>query len=315
VAKAGVLDGEIFEAVVDRVRNGQDYYTAQRDVFSSTKYPVNSVFNYRLPTYAWTCAALPNTASVNLVLGLLGAAILLFVYRSFRSRSSFLWSTVCTALLAGGVSWVCLGQLGLYTEAWAGLFILVSVLGYRAGYDWIGLSFGLLAVYFRELAVPYVLICLGLAGWNRQGKQVVVWLVGLSLYVLFLGYHAMRVWPLLPTGQFAAKEWVDLGGPDFFLSTAQMNIFLLPMPKIVVSGYFLLCATGAAVAFYDEKRLLLTLLCYFAIFMLIGGTYRAYWGMIYAPLLPLSLHSLTSIFSPVRQNAQEQNKEPLEGAP
>ena len=65
--------------------------------------------------------------------------------------------------LVGSAAWCFSGETFIFTELWGGLLMLFSVCAYRRGFTRVGFGTGLFALFYRELVLPYTLVCLGLA--------------------------------------------------------------------------------------------------------------------------------------------------------
>jgi hypothetical protein len=193
--------------------------------------------------------------------------------------------------LVGATAW-CFGpETYLFGEVWAGVFIAVSVCAYQRGWTWIGFAAGLFALFYRELALPYVLVCLGLAAWYGRRREAVAWVVGLALFAAFLVVHAYQVQIRLTDRDVAiAKGWIRFGGVRFLLSTAQTNVFLMALPAWCTAIYLPLAALGLLSALGKSEswsRVALTGGVYLAAFSIAGNPFNFYWGFVHAPILAL----------------------------
>jgi hypothetical protein len=287
-AKVADTDAVFYRHVVTRIRAGEGYYDAVAAEFKEWDYQPTALFNWRTPLYAWVIGKLPQPIYARVLLGLLALVTAMMAYavveRDLDKRFAAL-----LVLLIGPFAWCALGEVYLFTELWAGVLIALSVCAYALGRWPAGLVAGLLALFFRELALPYCLIAVSLAVWQRRGKEVVVWAAGLVLYGLFFAFHAHAV-ALRMAGAAPAEVggWVHFGGPAFVIGTTQMNVLLVLAPAWVAAVLLPLSLLGLA-GWRGETgwRLSLTVLTYLAAFAVVGLPNNAYWGLLITPLLAL----------------------------
>jgi hypothetical protein len=284
-------DLDVFGRIVTRVSQGDGFYLATQEELRSHGYPTRSVFNWRLPTYAWL---LGNKIGRHcgpwvLILGAIGAVVMLS--RAAIEECGLLPGAMACLFLVGATAWCFGGETYLFMELWAGMLIAVSIGAFRRGRSAIGVASGLGALFYRELALPYCLVALGLAFWKGRKREAVAWVVGLLLFALFLTYHSQMVRARLTDADLALEGgWVRFGGIRFILLTAQTNVFLMSLPLWCTAVYLPLAVAGLAGA-RDESglRAALATFLYLAAFSVVGNRFNVYWGFIDAPLLALGL--------------------------
>jgi hypothetical protein len=280
-------DLDVFGRIVARIHAGENFYDASQAELRAHGYPTRSVFNWRTPIYALWLASGPGW--------LLGKWLV--VLGSFTAVG-----LTCKDLLdeygpcaagAGGVFVVgslsfCLGgPTYLFTELWAGIFLALSVCAYHRRVPALGVVLGLAAVFYRELALPYALVCLGLAVRKKRTRESLAWLVGLSLFVVMMALHARQVHArLTPLDVAIEGGWVRFGGVRFLLRTSQVNVFLLGFPLSWTAFYLPLALLGL----YGSKgedglRVGLSMAAFLVAFAAVGHPYNYYWGLVDAPLL------------------------------
>lgn len=282
-----VPDEDAYRAIVERVRAGEDYYDAAHAVLGPD---LTSLFNVRLPTYAWLLGLLPDVSLgrwlfLTLAVIAVGAALCSF----FRQASSALVAGAAVLLLGSSAGWVFQSDAYLSTEPWAGALILLSVAAYAQERWLLGAALGAAVLALRELILPYCLVCLILACYERRPREIIFWGAALVLFAVALWRHTAAVharWPNAAATSVA--QWLDLPGPRFFLGTARMNVLLWPLPGWVV-GPWLALALGGLAAFPAPcaRRLLGVVGSYALAFSIVRG--GDYWGLLYAPLLALGV--------------------------
>ncbi|MCA9470587.1 MAG: hypothetical protein KC594_00900, partial [Nitrospira sp.] len=186
---------------------------------------------------------------------------------------------------------LCFSEQGFYYhELWSGVMISLSLAARARGNTTMSVIIGILAVFIRELALPFVLVMLFLAWKERRQAETLGWLAGVTAFSFALTYHASIVSGLLTPIDQVNKSWVQFGGWPFVLSTGNWNVFLLIAPQWVVAIVLPLALLGMMGRRGDDGlRSSLTILLYFLAFLVAGRGNNAYWGMMYAPLVSLGL--------------------------
>lgn len=281
-------DALFYRHVVDRVRAGESYYDAVAAEFKEWNYQPTSLFNWRTPLYAWVIALMSQPVYAQAILVLLALVTVMMAYavveRDLDKR--FAWLLV---LVIGPFAWCALGEVYLFTELWAGVLIALSVCAYALGRWPIGLAAAVLALFFRELALPFCLLALSLAAWQRRRGEVIGWAAGLALYGAYFAFHVHEVSHWM-AGVIATQAggWVRFGGPAFVIGTTQMNVLLIYAPAWLAAALLPLSLLGLA-GWRGETgwRLSLTAAVYLSAFAVVGMPNNAYWGLLITPLLAL----------------------------
>jgi hypothetical protein len=290
--RGGDTDVDLFRKVVLRVHSGESTHDAFERVFKEYEYPVCSVFNYRTPLHPWLIGNLPSLSWGRAMLAAIILATTLIAYTSLRRHGSGPRAAFAVFLMLGVFAYCFVDDMYLYTEVWAGTLIVLSVCAYDLNHRWFAIAAGLIALFFRELALPYVLVA-ALIDW-RQGRrrETLAWGTGLALYGLYLALHILAVAPRISPGSslFHGSAWLNFEGIPFILATCRINLLLLVSPRWVAALYLPLSLVGL-VGWRGETSLRIGTVIglYLATFTVVGGLYNAYWGLLYAPLLPLGL--------------------------
>jgi hypothetical protein len=286
----GQGDVTLFHAVAQRLHAGQPYYDAMGVELRSRGYPTRSVFNWRTPLHLELIAHLPSLDWAQALL-LLGAACAMGLNTAAMCREKhYALAGVQLVLLFFPLALTAMPHAFLFAEVWSGVLIAMSVGCYALGWRHAGASAGLLAVFFRELALPYALICAILAYRERRRPELFVWLAGIGAYGIYLGLHAMAVLSRIPPSGMApvVARWIQFGEVRFLLITSRMGL-LLGFPFWVAALYLPLAVLGlvgwtSPVAF----RVLATVGAYLLAFSVVGvPSMNFYWGAMYSPLLAL----------------------------
>ena len=287
----GGKDLAAYRRIIECVHDGEDYYSAAGDELRRGGYATSSVFNWRLPAYAWLLAVFPQPEWGQALLTLLALVALALAYAADRADGSVGRSLVLLVTMLGAFLWCIDGDAFLSQELWAGVLIAVSVGAFAVGQRAGGVAAGLAALLMRELALPYVLVALFLACRERRWREVTAWGLGLVGYAFFLAWHAWQVQQHLTGDELAeADGWIQLGGPAFVIHTSQMNAWLFKLPAWV--GLLYLLASFLGLAWWRgpvAARVKFTVALYVLAFLIVGKPFNGYWGLLYVALLPFGL--------------------------
>ncbi|KAA6184714.1 hypothetical protein F2Q65_11480 [Thiohalocapsa marina] len=146
------------------------------------------------------------------------------------------------------------------------------------------------ALAFRELALPYVLAMASLALWEGRRREATWWAAGSLAFAIGLALHAWMVSGHIGPEARAGGGWLALGGWAFVLAANQWNGLIIGAGVWLTALWVPLALLGAG-ALRDPlgHRLLLTVAGYSAAFLLFGRDNNSYWGLIYGPLVAVSL--------------------------
>jgi hypothetical protein len=283
----GRSDYITFQSVVDQLRRGGAYYDVMGAELRSRGYPTGNVFNWRTPLHLEVVARMPGSAArmvlFALLLTLCAATIVVIVPR-FRNA----W-VVSTGLQVGVAVIFAAPSLVLLGDTWAGVLIGLSVLLFIWGRIGAAVAAGVLALFMRELAAPFCVVCAALALAERRWRELRYWAIGAACYAAYYAYHASQVW----AHQAAVAEgvrvssWLKFGGLPFLLATIRWMgwMFVLPEPALAVA----LVAMAAGLAGRRAPPVVrVASAAYAAFFLVAGQPFNHYWGLVAAPLWALS---------------------------
>ena len=292
-------DFHFYRSVVERVRNGEPYYDAAHRELTSQGYPSRSVLNWRTPCYAWLLGKGPGPVWGRgiLLVGMIAAGIAWT--RDLRKDFGLVPATVGGVFLGGAVAW-CVGPDGVYLmEFWAAMLIALSVCAYRRGWIAVGVGLGLLAIFYRELALPYAVVSAGIAVRQGRRRELAAWAIGFLIFAVFMGYHAYQVRARINGDDLGMPAgWVRFGGLGFLLETARTNVFLMPLPLWWTALYLPLATVGLLGGRGEPGwRVGLTAGLFLAAFSVVGNPFNFYWGFLNAPLLAVGIAGAPRILS------------------
>jgi hypothetical protein len=252
-------------------------------------YPTSSIFNWRLPTYAWFFGLLP---SIRIGQALLIALSVWCLYLSVRlcaaevgklpAAAAFVW-------LVGSLVWCVDSTSFLTQEVWAQVFIQLSIVFLAKGRRLVGVAWGVAALLVRELVLPYVLLCLAISLWKRRWLEATGWVIGLGLYAALTAYHVSQVRAHMPAHEInEPSTWLCWGGIAFVLDTVRMNQLLM-LTHTAVRAFYLPFAYLGLIGWRGETGLRILFLClgYNVAFMAVGQPFNNYWGILIASPLAM----------------------------
>jgi hypothetical protein len=279
--RVGRSDAAMFRSVVERVGAGESYYSAMGHELRTGHYPTASVFNWRIPTLYVALAAVPRWLSASLMV--VSCLLLLGGVTLHLARHASPEGTVLGLLLSGAGAVTLVDSQGFWmTEAWAGLFIGLSL----AAYLWKAWTpaalMGLAALFVRELAAPYCVVCLILALRGRRRREVAVWISGLAVFGMYYALHVTKVLgEIRPNDLAQTRAWVQFGGFSFWLATVKTNKALLVAPRWILSGVTVLLV-AALWAPALPSHVGWSLVAYATFFAVVGQWFNDYWGFVAA---------------------------------
>jgi len=298
-------DLALYRDVIHEVRQGGDYYHVAREKIPAYGFPVASPLNWRLPTYAWLLSCLPNKCWIQLVLLLLGLGGMWLTFVANCQQTSVGLAALTTFLMFGVMRWTFDGYAYLAQEVWAAVLIVISLAAgalanehkpaaQARGSITIALSIatGILALFFRELTLPYCLVAGAMAAWKRRWFEATAWTAGIIAFFAFFAWHVGQVKAQLAGMELAAaggsglSQWLRFGGLDFVLLTTRMNSLLFAAPTWLLWGYVLLALVGLSRSRDESSQIAcLAALLYLLAFAIVGRPENFYWGLLPAPLL------------------------------
>jgi hypothetical protein len=284
-------DMAMYAHIVERMHAGVGYYTAAHEQLHGGGYGTQSVFNWRLPTLAWAESLFPSLAWANVLLGLGAIAALLTAAKLVRDTADNTTAVLAGLALAVSLFACATPAAALFTEIPAGILVLASACAYGLRRTAIGFVLALAALFIRELAAPYVLVCIYLAWRDERRTELWAWAGGLAAFSSFFAWHYMMVQGAITVGDFAyAQGWIQFGGLSFILAAARFNGMLLAAPLWPTAILLPICLLGlAAWRAPAAHRIGLTVAVYLVAFAIVGKPFNDYWGAMFTPLMMLGL--------------------------
>ena len=290
-AHAGDGDLALYGRIVSALHAGASYYPTAHAELIAGHYGTLSIPGWRTPLYLTLISLFPSLAvaqSALVALTIFAAAAAVALLWQMAGRTiAIAMIPVLFAALSG-----CLApQTVLFSEYACGALILLSAACFALGYRRTAFATATLALFFRELALPYVIACLALAWREGRRKEVAAWLAALVAYAAYYVWHwHMVVAQLGPPDVGAAQGWLRFGGATFVLSTAAFDGVLVLAPMWLAAVVLVLAVLGLlAWPASAERRVPLTVFAYLLAFAFVGKPLDRYWGEMVTPLLTLGL--------------------------
>jgi hypothetical protein len=283
----GASDSTTYLRIVQRIRAGASYYTAAHQVLIADGYGTASVFNWRTPVWAELLAQLPSVRWAQGLLAGLAMFSVLLIYRMVRHDGGPIIAAATVFALATNLVGLGAPESIVFTEVSAGILILFSVGAYGNGLRTLGAIAAIAALFIRELAGPYLLICMWLALREKQWKELKLLVVGLIFYAAYFAWHWVMVTRQLGDADRAySAGWLQFGGLQFVLEAARFN-GLFSIISLKWTAVLLPVALLGFVAWPNGNRSGLFVVTYLVLFSMVGKPFNTYWGALFTPVLML----------------------------
>jgi hypothetical protein len=285
VPPAGRGDAALYKKVVERLGAGEPYYEALGSELRADNYPTKTSFNWRTPAHLVFVARLSPERATVLLHGLTLAAVLATI--AVFSRVGIVSTVAATVAQLGALATALQPDAVGVAEIWAGVLLALSACAYYRSWSLAGAALGIVAVFTREIAAPYCMVC-GLLALRKRRLEAVLWLAGGALYLLYYGVHAAQVSDhVLPTDLAHTQGWQQWNGLRFILATVSVNGWLGFLPRSV-SVLFMVTSLAGLASRSIPPQVAWSLIVFFALFMCVGLPFNYYWGFVSAPLWALA---------------------------
>lgn len=283
-AHAHYTDKQLYREITAQVAAGAPYYEAAARLQRGHRYPLKPGITVRLPTLTLAAATFGWAALRAFAFAVLAATTLAWLL-ALRGKASWPERLAAAALVASGGAMLT-GDPMILHERWAGLFLGLA-LALRIGWPrawWWTLAAAAAALAVRELALPFVLLCLASALWERRRHEALAWggLVTLfgGLLLLHLDLVAAQVHPR----DLTTQGWDALGGPAMAVTAVVQTSFLQYLPELPAAVLAILPLLGwFGLAGHDRRFCLLLFAGYALMFALFARPDNFYWGAVVQP--------------------------------
>lgn len=302
-----VGDLKLYELTVERLQSGVPYYAAVGGELRRHSYPTVPSFNWRTPLHYELLAALSIDRAAQ-VLAIL-AMVVVTSGTLVHATQSWQKGLIAAISLFGAMLPLMVTGPGfvLLAEAWAGVAIALSLNAYVVRRYEIGAACGVAAVFLRELAAPYALVCGLLAAHQRRWREFTFWAIGGVAYSVYYAIHWFNVSAAIQPGDLThSHSWVRLLGLPFVFKTLYPYGWLPLLPAVVTpiaaaAGLAALATRSAAI------HIRAALITYVLFFSVVGQPFDFYWGFvttgIWAHAFVYSAEGLHALVRASRQTA------------
>lgn len=282
-------DIRLYWDVVQRVREGEGYYTAMHAELVRHGYPTSSVFNWRTPPVLWLMARLPAPTDGMTVMFCAAAGLIAFAFLILRNELGVTAAYGGGFLMLGAVLPCFVGDVCIVPLQWGAVCVGLSLCCFATDRTRLGVLLGTLAAFFSELTLGYAVLMAAVAAWRKRRNELLLWTAGLVVLAACFAWHAGMVSRRIGTNDVVnARAWLQFRGLPFLIAAAQMNCWLLPLPPWLAAVYLPTALLGLARWRSPMgRRCGLFAAAYCVLFLCIGQPFNQYWGLLLAPPLAL----------------------------
>ncbi|MGZ5836364.1 MAG: hypothetical protein ACXWJ5_09190 [Xanthobacteraceae bacterium] len=299
-------DADAYFSILYLMRGGSGYYRAAHEILLAQGYGTTSVFNWRTPAWPVLLALFPSIVWAEVLLVALASIAMIVAHRMIRAAQGALLLSIAAILgIIPGLVRIARARGIVFSELATGVLILLSIVSYGNRKWMIGLLAAMAALFIRELAAPYILVCIAFAVCRKNTRELVGWALGLAAYFVYFGWHSLEVMQQFGLAERADGGWIRLGGIRFVLETAHFNglFFLAPL---WLTAVLLPAALLGLFAWRQGIRAALTVTVYLCTFAVVGKPSNFYWGALYTPLLMLGLPwSIPAVYDVLKREPSE----------
>jgi hypothetical protein len=211
-------DKRLYREVTAQVALGTSYYVAATRLQRRHGYPVRPAFTVRLPTLSLVAAATGWAWLRVCAFALLGAAMLAW-FLALRGKATLPERIAVAAAIAANCGMLT-GDPMIIHERWAGLFLTLALAARVARPErWTAVLVpAAAALAVRELALPFALLALVFAVWERRWRQALGWSALIAAFAALLALHFHLVAAQVRPGDPVSQGWWALGGPKMALA-------------------------------------------------------------------------------------------------
>jgi hypothetical protein len=286
---SGPTDIGLYAYAVEAAARPQTYYAQVIAEQRREGYQLKPFVAVRPPALSFLLAALKTEALRRLaVVALALASLAAWWVRLAREGVTPLPRAFDLIALITGALPAVAPQAPHLHEVWAGLLISLSLALRSSERFGSAVAIGLAAALIRELAAPYLVVMAVTAVAGRHWREAAAWTLALVLFAAALAVHAHMVDALVLPSDHAGAGWMKLSGWPFVLHAAQWNAILAASPAWLAALLVPAALAGAATWSTSlGRRLAATLVAYVLALAVVGRPENFYWGLMFAPLLPL----------------------------
>lgn len=284
-------DLALYDAVIARIRRGENYYAFIVAEHRKAQYPVRPGLAVRLPTLAYFDAWAGEMGQIAAAILLLAATLLAWWRRLGEEPGGGEKRVLAMAFLFVGTSLGLNRYFFTLHELWSGMLLALAFGLHRPGRKWgWALAAAALAVAIRELALPFILLMAATAFWRRDWKEGAAWSAVAAVFLALLCVHLSIIAAQVLPGDGTSASWLAARGLSGWLSNVVLssNLRFLPHwlagPAVIVMmlgwcGWKSPAGSFGALLYFG----------YGLAFMIAGRPDNYYWGAMVGPAMFLGL--------------------------
>jgi len=283
-------DSILYKNVSERVATGEAYYNAARNELASMGFPRGSMFNWRLPVYAWLFAILPPRpyAAIVLSAALIAGLVMASTIVGWEGGRAMGFTVAAVLTLTTG-GWCFYPEPVYYMELWCGVALLIAASLQSSGRFTAAAAVGAIALAIRELALPFCLVFCAYSWVRGRRRDALVWSIVILIFFLCMYVHSKCIGKAdLRVVNFGTGQWTYFGGTTFLLSCCRMTYPLAALPTWCMALYLPMALLG--LFGWSSRRALpfqMATATYLVLFALVGKPLNFYWGWVFTPLLAI----------------------------
>jgi len=293
-------DLALYDRAIERIQGGENYYDFIVEEQRKSDYPVTPGLAVRLPTLAYIDAALGVPGQTAAAILLMLAVLVAWWRRLGEEPCPQNKRRLILAFLFLGAS---LGVNRYYFtlhELWAGMLLALSFGLHRPGEWGAALAVAALALFIRELALPFVALMGAMALWRRDWKEFAAWTALGLVFIAVLAIHLSIIAEQVLPSDRHGPSWLALRGLGGWLSNIVLSSNLRFLPHWLAGPAVILAMLGW-IGWRSDAGLFGTFLYagYGLSFTIVGRCDNFYWGAMIAPAMfigfafvPMALRSL-----------------------
>ncbi|MFC4294078.1 hypothetical protein ACFO0A_03280 [Novosphingobium tardum] len=289
-------DLALYDRVIERVANGDNYYRVVAEEHRAQRYPLRPAMAVRLPTLAFAEAAVGVPGEIVAAILLLALTLIAWWRRLAEEPGAARYRLVAMALLLTNASLGLNRTFFVMHELWAGMLLALAFglhrprSATRPGRYLGALIAAALALAIREHSLPFVLLMAAMAAWRRDWREAAAWSALVVIFALALSWHLQQVTAVTLPTDVRSAPWIALRGLSGFLSNTVLSGSLRFLPHWIAGPVVILTMLGWA-GWRSPAGALGTLFYggYGTAFMIAGRPENYYWGVMIVPALLIGL--------------------------
>ncbi len=280
----------LYKAVAARVGKGENYYNVVVAEQRWRGIPLRPFVTVRPPLLAVITGYIGVPMAGWLLRALALVTLIALVVRFETTLPQRASRYAALALGTAAIMMFMSDDMAMLHDVWASLWVTLSLALYRPQCWGSSLILGLIAVFTRELTLPYLVVMATAALIDGQRGQACAWGGAIAVALAGLAIHAHMLAPLVTAHDMPSPGWVSAGGWPFILTMVELGTVFRWLPDIATALLVPLALLGwAGWRHCFALRTSFWLLGMLTAFMLVGRADNFYWVLHLSFMLPMGL--------------------------